>query len=74
MANKSSRETLMVNWDAKALFTLLQITFDTDQKLIRSSVEKALKCQLYIVRITFDPFAKKIKSDTVDSSSFATDC
>jgi len=61
MANKSSRETLIVNRDAEA-------------QLNRSSVEKALKCQLYIVRITFDPFAKKIKSDTVDSSSFATDC
>ena len=42
--------------------------------MIRSSVGQAEKCQLYVVRITFDPFAKRIKSDTVDRISAASDC
>jgi len=51
----------------------LRITFDTYQKVIRSNVNGALKCQIYVVQHTFDPFAKTIKSDSVHRINFATD-
>ena len=44
-----------------------------DQKLIRSYVGRAYKCQLYVVRITFDPFAKRMKRGTVNCISFDPD-
>ena len=58
----------------KVPFTLLRITFGTDQKAIRSSVDWALQCQLYEARIKFDPLAKRVKSDTANRIGFATDC
>ena len=58
----------------KLTFTLLRISFDTDQKVIRCSVNGTLECQLHIVRISFDPFAKTINSDTANRISSVTDC
>ena len=53
-------------------FSLLRITFDTDQQVIRSNVNGDSKCQLHLVWINFDPLAKRIKSDTVNHIRFAT--
>ena len=46
----------------------------TNQKVIRSSTNGASQDKLYIVRITFPSFTKRIKSDTANRISFATDC
>ena len=39
----------------------IRITFGSDQKVIRSSADRALKFHLYVVRITIDPFSLRIK-------------
>ena len=51
----------------------IRITFDADQKVVHSSVKGALKCELYVIRITFGSSAKRIRSDTANRINFATD-
>ena len=59
------------------------VTFYTDhchswlcanQEVIHSSVEGVLKCQFYVVRINFHPFAKRINIETADRIGCTTDC
>ena len=52
----------------------IRITFDTDQKVLHSSVNGTLKYELYVIRITFGSFANRIRRDTANRINFATDC
>ena len=51
----------------------IRITFDTDQKVVHSSVNGTLKYELCVIRVTFGSFAKRIRSDTVNRINFAPD-
>ena len=54
---------------AKTPFTLRWINFNTDQKVICKSLGASIKCQVYAIRITFDPSANILFSVFIDKSS-----